>query len=83
MGFLTGAVQGLIYIAILVGVGFAILAGVGGGLTGTASTAVNTMTTALNTNLVGNFGLIVLIIVMAFILSIVLLLRARGSGGGL
>ena len=80
MGFLSKNVWGFIVLAIGVGIAIYILATLGTTLTGTASTAINTSTTAINTNLVGNYGIILIVMVFVFILALVRLL-GMGSGG--
>ena len=80
MGFLSQNIWGFIVLSIGVGIAIYILATLGGTLTGTASTAINSSTSAINTNLVGNYGIILIVMVFVFVLALVKLL-GMGSGG--
>lgn len=85
MGFLTKTAWGVIIFGIMTAVALNILASLGTTLTGASALAVRNLTAALNTNVVGNFGLILLIVVMVFIIALVMMLQgsaAQGEGGG-
>jgi len=82
-GFLSDSVWGIIMLGIGVGIAMNVLSSIGSSLTGTASTAVNTTTTSINTNVVGNYGLIALIVVFVFILGLVAMMRKTGGGGNI
>jgi len=81
MAFLSKLIWGVILLGISVAIGIKIMSSMGSSLTGDASSAINSTVSAINTNLVGNYGLIILIAVFAFILMLVALFR-RGAGGG-
>lgn len=81
MGFLTKTAWGVIIFGIMTAVALNILANLGTTLTGASSLAIRNLTAAINTNVVGNFGLILLIVVMVFIIALVMMLNGSANSG--
>lgn len=80
VGSLAPAVLTLMVLAIIVSITYIILANFNSSTTDTdATNAINNMTSALNTNLVSNFGIIVIVIVFSVILGLIAFFRVAGS----
>jgi|TARA_Y100000310_G_scaffold218038_1_gene219175 archaellum biogenesis protein FlaJ (TadC family) len=73
LGTLQSLTIGLVVVALVLVVGFQILAGVNANLTplSTEANATSTIISAIDTNIVGNIGLIALIAVMSVVLFLV------------